>query len=143
MRAAACIAVCCSLLVPAAQAQMYKCVDERGRVHYSDKPQPGCKGGPVELQPIPSVSGQAITPQSPNTAQQDADFRRRQSERARQEANEKAALNEQCTRARQELEWLSSSGRLVEINDAGERVFIDEATRESRLARAKRQLRNC
>jgi hypothetical protein len=137
----ACLAVCLALLAPAAQAQMYKCVDANGRVHYSDKPQPGCKGGPVELQQIPTVPGQASTPQS--GAQQDADFRRRQSERARQEANEKAAQTERCTRARQELEWLSSSGRLVEINDAGERVFLDEATRESRLARAKQQMRSC
>jgi len=142
MRVAACLAMCCILVAPAAQAQMYKCVDERGRVHYSDKPQPGCKGGPVELQQIPSVPGQAGTPKS-SDAQQDADFRRRQFERERQEANEKAAQTERCTRARQELEWLSSSGRLVEINDAGERIFIDDAMRQSRLAQAKQQMRGC
>jgi len=72
------------LIALPASAQMYKCVDERGVVHYTDKPTPGCKGGPVDIQPIPPLSGQAGKPQSPNTAQQDADFNRRQIERERQ-----------------------------------------------------------
>jgi len=40
-----------------AAAQMYKCVDERGVTHYTDKPRPDCKGGKVDIRPIPSLSG--------------------------------------------------------------------------------------
>ena len=141
MRVAA-FAMCCSLLAPGAQAQMYKCVDARGVVQYSDKPSPGCRGGPVDIQPIPSLSGHGTTP-PPTASQQDTDFRRRQIERERLEASEKAAQMERCSRVRQELAWLSASTRVSRINDAGERVYMDEATRESRLAQLKQQMRAC
>ena len=140
----ACLVACLALLVPPAEAQMYKCVDERGRVQYSDKPQPGCQGGPVDIQPIAPLSGQVAAPApSPGTAQQDADFKRRQLERERQEAHEKSAQAERCTRARQELDWLSSSGRVAHINDAGERVFLDDAARQARLAQLRQEMRRC
>jgi hypothetical protein len=140
----ACFVACLALLVTAAQAQMYKCVDARGRVQYSDKPQPGCQGGPVDIQPIPPLSGQvAAPPPSPGTAQQDADFKRRQLERERQESQERLAQAERCTKARQELDWLSSSGRVAHINDAGERVFLDDAARQARLAQLRQEMRRC
>ncbi len=131
-----------ALVSTAATAQMYKCVDARGVVQYSDKPSPGCKGGPVDIQPIPSLSGHGTTP-PPSASQQDTDFRRRQIERERLEATEKAALEQRCARARQELAWLSASTRVARINDAGERVYVDDATRESRLAQLKQQIRDC
>ena len=37
-----------------AYAQMYKCVDQRGVTHYSDKPlPPSCKGGEVKIRATP------------------------------------------------------------------------------------------
>ena len=143
MRAAAWFAICCGLLAPAAQAQVYKCVDERGVVHYSDKPRAGCKGGPVDIQPIPPLSGQVSKPQSSNASQDDADFRRRQIERERQESYEKAAQMERCSRVRQEIAWLSAGTRLSKINDAGERVYMDDATRDARLTQLRQAVRGC
>jgi len=138
------MALAAVLLALPAYAQMYKCVDARGRVQYSDKPQPGCQGGPVDIQPIPPLSGQAAPPPAPSgTAQQDADFRRRQIERERQEANEKSAQAERCQRVRQEIDWLSAGTRVSKINDAGERVYMDEATRESRLTQLRQAVRGC
>jgi hypothetical protein len=146
MRIAAGLLLC--LLAHAAQAQMYKCVDERGRMTYSDKPQPGCKGGPVNLQPIPSISGQAApaesaAPAAASPAQQDAEFRRRQFERDQRELVEKQAREQRCTKVRQELSWLSATTRMATINDAGERVFMDDATREKRLAELRQEARAC
>jgi hypothetical protein len=131
-----------ALVSSAAAAQMYKCVDARGVVQYSDKPSAGCKGGPVDIQPIPSLSGHGTTP-PPSASQQDTDFKRRQIERERQESNEKAAQMERCSRVRQELAWLSASTRVSRINDAGERIYMDDAAREARLAQLKQQMRAC
>jgi hypothetical protein len=75
--------------VTTAHAQMYKCVDERGVTHYSDKPRPGCNGGKVHIQAIPPVSGQT-TPRASDLAGQDADFKRRQIERENAAARDKA-----------------------------------------------------
>jgi hypothetical protein len=130
--------------VAPAQAQMYKCVDAHGRVVYADKPQPGCKGGTVNIQASPSISGEGVTPQSvPKTAEQDADFKRRQIERERQEGLEKTAQQERCQRVRQEIAWLSAGTRVARINDAGERVVMDDATREQRLAQLRTAARGC
>jgi hypothetical protein len=126
----------------AAAAQMYKCVDARGVVQYSDKPSPGCRGGPVDIQPIPSISGHGTSP-PPTASQQDTDFRRRQIERERLEASQKAALEQRCARVRQELAWLSASTRVSRINDAGERVYLDDSTREAQLADLRQQARGC
>jgi hypothetical protein len=125
-----------------ATAQMYKCVDARGVVQYSDKPSPGCKGGPVDIQPIPSLSGHGTTP-PPSPSQQDTDFRRRQIERERLEASQKAAQAQRCARVRQELAWLSAGTRVSRIDDAGERVYMDDAAREARLADLRQQVRGC
>jgi Domain of unknown function (DUF4124) len=137
------LALAALLIALPASAQMYKCVDERGVVHYTDKPTAGCKGGLVDIQPIPPLSGQATKPQAPNPAQQDADFNRRQIERERQDSLGKAAQNERCARVRQELAWLSAATRVARINDAGERVYMDDATRDARMAQLKQQIRAC
>ena len=133
-----------AFVAPAAQAQMYKCVDAHGRVVYADKPQPGCKGGVVNIQSSPSISGEGVTaPSLPKTAEQDADFKRRQIERERQEGLEKSAQQERCQRVRQEIAWLSAGTRVGRINDAGERVFMDDATREARLNQLRQAQRGC
>ena len=121
---------------------MYKCVDERGVTHYTDKPRPGCKGGKVDIRPIPPISGKAA-PHSADLAEQDADFKRRQIEREQAESKDKTALDERCSRLRREQSWLSHSGRVSQTNAQGERVFMDDATRDARLAQLKEQLRLC
>jgi hypothetical protein len=133
------------LLVAAfpAAAQMYKCVDERGVTHYSDKPRPGCKGGPVDIQAIPSVSGQGTQSRPANLPQQDADFKRRQIEREQTEAKAKAALDQRCARLRQEHAVLASGMRIGRLNDKGERVYMEDATRDARLGKVKEELRGC
>lgn len=125
-----------------AQAQMYKCVDERGVTHYMDQPLPGCKGRQVDIGPLPPVSG-SVAPPAENPPQQDADFKRRQSERERAEREERAALERRCSSLRQERARLSSGRRLVEINEKGERTFVEDATRERRLAGLQGAMRDC
>ncbi len=126
-----------------ASAQMFKCVDERGVTHYTDKPRPGCKGGSVDIRPIPPVSGKAAAPRAPDVAGQDADFKRRQIERHDAEALEKAALAERCARLRREHSWLTSGGRISHTDAQGNRVFVDDATRDARAGQVKEQLRTC
>ena len=44
---------------------------------------------------------------------------------------------------RQEIAWLSAGTRVARINDAGERVFMDDQTREQRLAMLRQSSRGC
>jgi Domain of unknown function (DUF4124) len=132
------------LLVPlGAQAQMYKCVDEHGRTDYRDQPAAGCKA--VEIRPSPPLSGAA--PGRPESfAVQDAELKRRQFEReaaAAKEASEREALERRCAALRREQTVLASGARISNVNAAGERVYMDDATRERRLAAVAQELRSC
>ncbi len=50
------------LVVPAAQAQLYKCVDADGKTRYSDKPFTDCKTRKTIATPPPSDRRQAASP---------------------------------------------------------------------------------
>jgi hypothetical protein len=129
----------------AAHAQMYKCVDARGVTHYADKPTPGCVNAPIDLRPIPPVSGRLNAP-AVDPAQQEADFRRRQLERAeaeRAEREQRAALESRCAGLRQQRAMLASGTRLAQMNAQGERVFMEDAERERRLAEVQAGLAQC
>ena len=68
MRVLACLLLL--LAVPAVQAQMYKCKDERGRWVFSDKPLPGCADAPETpgaKSPAPQSAqpAKSATPKSP------------------------------------------------------------------------------
>lgn len=42
---------------PAVLADLYKCVDAKGKTQYSDKPLPGCKAAAVKGEPPPAPPG--------------------------------------------------------------------------------------
>jgi hypothetical protein len=132
-----------ALLPFASHAEMYKCVDKHGVTHYTDAPLPGCRGGEVDIRPIPSISGGALKRREEDFSQQDADFRRRQNERSAVEAQERAALEARCKSLRQEHAALSGGRPLVRFNEQGERVYVPDETREQRLARLSEALRTC
>ncbi len=134
------------LLVPAAQAQMYKCVDERGVTHYTESPRPGCKGGEVNIRPIPPLSGKTAAPAG-DVARDNADFKRRQIERDNAEAKEKAQLaarSRQCARDRDQLWRFEAASQIVTgTNAAGEKTYMDDATRQRQVAELREKVAAC
>lgn len=124
-------------------AQMYKCVDERGVTHYTDKPPPGCKSArEVEIKPIPPVGG-AVKPRAEDLKREEHDFQRRQADRERAEAKDKAELERRCRQVRSDIARLSTQRRVVETTKQGERVFVEDAERERQLERLRGELRGC
>lgn len=126
-----------------AQAQMVKCVDERGVTHYTDKPRPGCKGGEVNIRSSPPI-GDKLRSRSEDFGREDVDFRRRQLSRERDDEKASVARARQCARDRNEQARLEVARRVVTGVDAkGERVFMDDETRRRRLADLQQQTRGC
>ncbi len=126
-----------------AQAQMYKCVDARGVTHYTDKPQPGCKGArEVDIKPLPPVGG-AVKPRAEDLKREEHDFQRRRAEQERSDARQKAELERRCRQVRSDISRLSTQRRVVQSNEKGERVFLDDADRERQLERLRGELRGC
>lgn len=128
-----------------ASAQMYKCVDARGVTHYADKPTPGCTNAKVDIRPSPPISGR-LSPPADDTAQQEADFRRRQVDRAdaeRAEQEQRSALQRRCAELRYQQARLSSGRRIAQVDAQGERIFMDDDVRAQRLAQLQAQLAQC
>ena len=123
-----------------AQAQMYKCTNDRGVVQYTDKPGAGCKE--VDIRPSPPISG-ALQKPAEDLVREEAEFRKRQIDRDASLAEERKAQGERCARMRRELTLLNSSRRLVQIDERGERVFMDDSARDQKLADLQREIARC
>lgn len=122
-------------------AQMYKCVDERGATRYADQPGPGCKA--TDIRASPPISGQLRERRS-DFATQDADFKRRHLEDERRAAHDHQALEQRCAQLRREQGVLASGGRVISsVKPDGERLYMDDAVRDQRLASVREQLRTC
>lgn len=115
---------------------MYKCVDERGVTHYTDKPRPGCKGGEVDIRGQPPISGK-LAPRKEDFGREERDYQRRRIGRERGEERDRqqlAAKQRRCASLRAELQRLQSQRRVVVVDAKGERTFMDDAAREKRVA---------
>lgn len=127
---------------PPVAAQMYKCVDERGITHYSDKPRPECKASEVDIRPSPPISG-SLTPYKEDLKAAERDFQRRQAQRAREEAaltRKREQQQRKCAGLKAEYGRLTSGRRTSTFNAQGERVFLDDETREKRAARLREEI---
>ena len=123
-----------------AQAQMYKCTNERGVVQYTDKPSAGCKE--VDIRPSPPISGALQSP-SEDFARQEAEFRKRQIDREASELEERKSQLDRCARMRRELALLNTSRRVVRIDERGEREFMDDSVRDQKVADLQREIARC
>lgn len=114
-----------------AQGGLYKWVDEKGVVHYSDKPPAGKSGQKLNVAPQPPLEGQA--PQRGRSWQeqvQDANERRYQDEKKQKEAQQKAQEAEQkCLRASNALDSLKRERPLYRVDKEGERSFMEDEER--------------
>jgi len=147
--------------LPVAAQQLYKYVGPDGKVQYSDRPPPGGqKAEKVTGSRLSSVgsgggaaaaSGDAAKSSAPKTAaEQEQAFRQRKieaDEKARKD--EKLAQNQQqqaeaCTNARRDLAGVQSGARVARLNEAGERIFLDDAGTQAEISRLQRDVAaNC
>lgn len=127
-------------------AQMVKCVDERGVVHYTDKPRPGCKGGEVDIRGQPPISGK-LQPRTLDPAREEREFQRRRIDGERQakgEEREREIRRRRCASMHSELQRLESQRRVVSVNPQGERTFLDDGVRQQRIGQLRTEIaRGC
>jgi len=148
-------AMACLLMSTPAEAQ-WKWRDSRGQIHISDIPPPRDVADKDVLQrpaalvhkaaPAPAVpaSAAAATP-VPGKAPVDAELEERkrkaeQEQAARQKADDKkvkAARNENCQRAREQLATMDSGMRIMRVKPDGEREYLSDEQRASESQRAR------
>jgi hypothetical protein len=130
------------LAVASAQADVYKFVDEKGRVQYTDKPQTL----PAERL---NVRSQKTDPAVVQARAEDERQRMEASSRtreagARQAADQREAAEltakdraERCTKARERYDNYMMSQRLYEALPDGERRYLSDAELDAARANAK------
>ncbi len=135
------LAVCLSMLLLAlnalAQDGLYKWVDDRGVVHYSDTPPAGKVGGKLQVKPQPSLDGSQAAPRSRSWQEQlqESNERRFQDEKKQKEAQQKAReVEEKCQRARYALDSLKRERPLYRLDKEGERTFMEDEERRRLIA---------
>jgi hypothetical protein len=133
------VAAAVALCGAPASAALYKWVDANGRTVYSDQPPASPNVQHEKLNPVAPAS-------NPNAAkelaQQDADLKKRQADRAQaaQKADKDRAAREKRT---QECEQIANNIRqlgwgqvvLMRANEKGEQVPMDSEAREKEKAR--------
>ena len=119
----------------AAHAQVYRWVDEQGKVHYGERPPSGAKATPVEgkLAAPPGAPKAA-----PDAAQQEREFQRRRIEREQAEGREQTAAEkakQQCERDRSRLAQLRSARRVSGgVDEKGNLRYLSDAERADAIA---------
>ena len=120
-----------------AHAELYKWTDAQGKVHYTDQPPT------LDSQTIKGNSaGQAETTskatQSLDAQEQAYQKRRKEAEEARAKADKESEqariAQENCDKARKNLDTVQNTPMVYTTNAAGKRVYMDDTTRARALA---------
>jgi hypothetical protein len=143
------------LIAPlAVQAQLLKCVGKDGKIEYAADCPTGTKEQQTGIRntkegPTSSAPAKGSAPKS--AAEQEADFKKRQVEKAESSAKqekenaEKVQKAQACTEARNYMAGLQSGARITRINPStGEREFLGDSERAAESARAQQSVdANC
>ena len=124
------VALMLALAVPAALAQVFKWVDENGRVHYGEKPPPGTKANAVK-----PPAGAPNSPAVPQDLQsEEREFRGRQIKKREDEARQAQDAANRDALCRYAKERLSIAERAVLFRmEKGERVFYSDAEQKAEI----------
>jgi hypothetical protein len=127
-----------------AHAAVYKWVDASGRTVYSDQPPPGAIKSEVVSPSVAPADPAAVR----DMANKDLELKNRVAQRNDAEkAADKARLNEaklrdNCLQLRNSLLVNKSSARLYQVNEKGERVYLDDAMKAAARERLESQIRD-
>ncbi len=119
------------LFISPVLAEIYKWVDDAGRVHYSDRPHPsGSKtlSLPTAPTPDPDLSERRQKQRRLLDAiEKDRETERQTEAEAQQE---QARRRRECARAHDQLRMIDKHGRVYELDETGKRRYWDAQTRD-------------
>ena len=129
-----------------AQADLYKWVDEQGKIHYSDQPASGKTKSETKLEISNPSSGTATPDKSKSWQEKDLDYKKRQASAAeneakkQKEAQETKIAQENCTKAKNSLSQLESIAPVYSYNETTGRSYLNEAQRTEAIEKARKSV---
>ncbi|MCY7389347.1 MAG: DUF4124 domain-containing protein [Burkholderiales bacterium] len=141
------IAVAILLATATVAAQVYKWVDKDGKVQYTDTPPPA-SATKTEAKKVDTSPAAASTAGTPAKSLQDRakDFDKRKADDAekakKSEADQQAAAANaaNCRDARAALKDLETGRPLTRNTDSGNREILDEESRQTETAKARKSV---
>jgi hypothetical protein len=128
------------LIAGAAYGQVYRWVDEKGVTHYGAQPPQDAKAREVEDK-LATPPGAA--PREEDWQQKEREFRQRRIQSGEAEAKKEQESERRrmlCNQQRDLLARLQRAPRTYQLNDQGERVFMNDSQRESAIARQEKMV---
>lgn len=123
-----------------AGAQVYRWVDEQGKVHYTDKPPPEARARATDIESRPTDPEQVKAQEAAREARLEYYRKLRETDEKIEAAQAKRRAMEEarCRDARAWLEKLQGARRLYRVNEQGEREYYsaEEAAAAREQARA-------
>lgn len=128
-----------------ASAQIYKWVDEAGKIHYTDQPPPphvNTKEQQLNINTAPAT-GSHQGSQSSTLSEEREEFEKRRKQRQENEAKDQrqAEINKKkCTEAQTQLRMYADSPRLTVPDGAGGMVYVDDDLRQRKIDDANKAI---
>jgi hypothetical protein len=121
-----------------AVAQAYKWTDENGKVHFSDSPPPDRKAERLTIKPAVPADPNAKPGRSWESQLEESRMGQLRSQQQKdvEERKARAAENE-CHRARYQLDLLQNSRRVYRVDDQGQRQYVDDKDRPAQIQSAQ------
>lgn len=108
-------------------AEVYKWVDENGKVHFSQTP-PNHSADKVEVENNPSAINDEDNSNAKQKEKRYLEYLRQErldkETKKAKEYEERAKLQARCERKLADYEDLQAGGRFYQLNDQGERIFL-------------------
>lgn len=113
-------------------AEVYKWVDEKGNIHYGDKPVVNSEQIIIHDQSNVQnrLSKEEREERRKRLLETFAEDRADKKEQQAKQKKQKKKLNRQCVIARDRLKTYSKSRRLYDLDDKGERVILSDNARQ-------------
>ena len=147
MRAAILAGLACVSFIAAAEG-MYKWVDDKGVTHYSESPPPddvtAKKATKIDIKPTaPSEPGKVFNWKQKEQDSRTQNVQKVQEDREREakEAQVTAQRKQLCQEALRQVNFLSQQVPVYSVNDKGERVYVEDDVRATRIADAQEKMR--
>ncbi len=123
-------------------AGVYKWVDENGQVHYGEQP------GNTGAEKITIRQNETTKPRPINKTEEAAESGKKNTDKQAKEFGEweevppsKKEKRKLCNEAKSDLAAINSRGRMREINEKGEYVYLTEPQRQQRISAAQKKQR--
>jgi len=136
------ISIACLLASQQAAAEIYKCTDANGKIHYGDKP---CKGESTIITPKagPKVD-ENVEQRNEKTQRLLRAYREEHAQEKQKTAELKAEKEkrvENCRRAKNRHQRIISAGRIYRLDKDGNQTHFTDEERDAAIASAKADIK--